>query len=174
MPPRRHCALLQAPWINNYGVWCDEFEAMGLEVSCGQHRWISHLPMHPSVCLEALPVEHALPLASYTAPVWCSADARASPMGSPIAAGLLRRGLAKGSGAPGRHRSWRAVPRGGSRGWGFLQCWPRCPSWLHTPLACTPRLLGRIPHKAWPHDTPTAWHCHCSRCCSRCTKMAAC
>ena len=28
----------KVPWINNYGVWCDEFEAMGLE-DCFKVVW---------------------------------------------------------------------------------------------------------------------------------------
>lgn len=36
-----HCyawACSQTAWINNYGVWCDEFEAMGLE-DCFKVVW---------------------------------------------------------------------------------------------------------------------------------------
>lgn len=30
--------LVQVAWVNNYGVWCDEFEAMGLE-DCFKVVW---------------------------------------------------------------------------------------------------------------------------------------
>ena len=45
----RGLRTLQAPWINNYGVWCDEFEAMGLE-DCFDVVWpraVVHLDSSP-------------------------------------------------------------------------------------------------------------------------------